>query len=100
MTDTPLTWENLDPREVAELRYLFAVLKTKTRREEYHLSTCHGKHQFETRTLAVSTIAFNKRHEIHAYHCPDCRKWHIGNMVNNHRKLKADKRILRQRRER
>ena len=94
MTERVLTLQ-----EFRELRYYFALILKKTRREEYNLATCKGKSRFETRGLAVSTISYKKRHQIHAYHCPACQGWHVGSRVNHDRKTKADRRILNQRRE-
>ena len=96
MTDRPLTWDMIPAQELGEFRYYFAVLQQKTRRQEYHDAACTGKHRFESRDMAESTIK-NPR-EIHSYHCPDCKGWHVGSRVNYDRKKRLERDILKQRR--
>lgn len=97
MTDRPLTWDMIPPAELAELKEL--ALRA-VNRDQYAKSVCDGKARFENRTQADATIRNKeKRHKIHAYHCPKCGFWHVGSMKNVGRKKKAFRRILSTRRE-
>lgn len=43
---------------------------------------CHNKRRYSTKSKA-KTVASNMRREgkrgVHAYKCPVCLKWHVGN---------------------
>jgi hypothetical protein len=94
MTDRPLTWDLVPPEELAELRFLLQPEQTWQKS-----SMCQDKHPFPSRTSALSSISWGKRHEIHPYHCPLCKRWHVGSRKNVDSKRKAIRSILNTKRE-
>lgn len=96
MTDRPLTWDLIPPEELAELRFLLQQVSMGPWRET---SMCRGKHQFNSRIAALSTISWGKRHELHPYHCDICKNWHVGGRKNVDSKKKAFRSILNKARE-
>ena len=81
--------------ELAELRYYMTLIRVK---REFELTKCYGKHKFESRGQAIRTISPRLQGEVHAFHCPKCKGWHIGGQVNINRQRKAKRIIMHSKR--
>lgn len=68
------------PYELEELRWLLHKAMYEAARAS---ATCTGKTRFDTFALAATVAKTRARASgaaRHAYHCPNCRGWHIGDV--------------------
>lgn len=79
----------MKPDDYAELRNL---VRYDARRREFTASSCSGKHRFESFTQADRTIRRDLRKQARAYHCNDCKFFHVGGIINGRRSRLARER--------